>query len=217
MTTKLAILFSSLLCLQDASAFAPLGQWSSISIETPTSLRVSEVDLGATPPLGLFDPLNLIEKEPEKFIRRRAVERKHGRIAMVAVVGSIVHNSHIVFDGYISPSNGLKFADIPTGVNGLFSIPTAGLVQILAFIGFIELAWLPASQYDGDYGFGWFGNKIRDPEERERKLNVELNNGRLAMIGILGNIVGELVTGQTMYQQYSSGNFSPFEQKIYDL
>jgi light-harvesting complex I chlorophyll a/b binding protein 1 len=176
-----------------------------------TTLQANnEIDLGATPPLGVYDPLNLIENEPESFIRRRAVERKHGRIAMVAVVGTIVHNNHIVFDGYISPSNAVKFSDIPTGIDGLFSIPIAGLAQIVAFIGFVELAWLPASQYDGDYGFGWFGNKILDPVERERKLNVELNNGRAAMMGIIGNMVGEVVTGQTMYEQYMSGHFSPF-------
>ncbi len=176
-----------------------------------TSLGVSEVELGVTEPLGQFDPLKLLEKEPEKFIRRRAVERKHGRIAMVAVVGNIVHNSKIfVFDGYISPTNALRFSDIPTGIDGLFSIPIAGIAQILAFIGFIELAWLPASQYDGDYGVGWFGNKILDPEERARKLNAELNNGRLAMIGILGSMVGEVVTSQTMYEQYMTGHLSPF-------
>lgn len=214
------LIITTLLFVSVASAFTPFQSSSSLlssTTPTSTSLKLSEIDLGATPPLGEFDPFNLIEKEPEKFIRRRAVERKHGRIAMVAVVGTLVHNSHIVFDGYISPSNGIKFSDIPTGFDGLFAIPIAGLVQILAFIGFIELAWLPASQYDGDYGVGWFGSKILDPEERERKLNVELNNGRLAMLGILGNMVGEGVTGQTMYEQYMSGNFWPFEQKIYDL
>eukprot|EP00494_Astrolonche_serrata_P016017 UN16180 len=35
---------------------------------------------------------------------------------MAAVVGTIVHNNHIVFDGYLSPSNNLKFSDVPTGI-----------------------------------------------------------------------------------------------------
>lgn len=193
------------LLVSSTSAFAPL-----TTNRVSTALNVEEIDLGVTKPLGLFDPLGLIEKEPEKFERRRAVERKHGRIAMAAVVGNIVHNNHIVFDGYISPTQNVRFSDIPTGVYGLPSVPLEGLVQIFVFIAFVELAWLPASQYDGNYGVGFFGVKIKDPEERERKLNAELNNGRLAMIGILGSIVGEVVTGQTMFEQYSSGHLSPF-------
>merc|ERR1719326_1852555 len=100
--------------------------------------------------------------EPESFERRRAVERKHGRIAMVASIGIIVHNNHIVFDGYISPSNDLKFSDVPTGFSGLFSIPTAGIWQI----------------------------------------------------GVLGNMVGEGITGQTMYEQYAAGHFNPFSDGV---
>ncbi len=113
--------FTTATLVASATAFAPPTK-SRIS----SSLSVKEIDLGVTRPLGLFDPLNLIEKEPEKFERRRAVERKHGRVAMAAVVGNIVHNNHIVFDGYISPSQGLKFADIPTGVYGLLSVPSEG-------------------------------------------------------------------------------------------
>jgi len=175
-----------------------------------TDLAVSELEIGATEPLGVFDPLGWMDTEPENFERRRAVERKHGRIAMAAVVGTIVHNNYIVFDGYISPSNNLKFSDIPTGFDGLFSVPTAGLAQIIFIVGFVELAWLPASQYDGDYGCGYFGGDILDPEEKARKLNAELNNGRAAMMGIMGNMVVEKLTGQTMYEQYSSSHFNPF-------
>merc|ERR1719476_205924 len=200
---KLAV--ASLL-VGSAAAFAPAKQAS-----TSTALNVNELDLGVTEPLGVFDPLGWLDSEPESFERRRAVERKHGRICMIALIGQVVHANGIVFDGYISKSSGLKFADIDTScvggriLGGLTDIPTAGLVQILALMGLIELAWLPASQYDGDYGVGWFGEEVEDPELKARKLNAELNNGRAAMLGVFGNMVGEAATGQTMYESWGDG------------
>ena len=199
---KLAV---AALLVSYAAAFAPAP-----ANKQSSSLAVSEVELGVTEPLGVYDPLGWLETEPEAFERRRAVERKHGRVAMAAVVGTIVHNNHIVFDGYISPSNNLKFSDIPTGIDGIFTVPTAGIAQILAFFALVELAWMPASKYDGDYGVGYFGTDVKDPEEKARKLNVELNNGRAAMLGIIGNMVAEKLTGQTMYEQYAAGHISPF-------
>mmetsp|Transcript_58658 Transcript_58658/g.65626 ORF Transcript_58658/g.65626 Transcript_58658/m.65626 type:complete len:208 (-) Transcript_58658:301-924(-) len=199
---KLAI---STLLVGSVAAFAP-----SQSAKSSTALQVSELELGVTEPLGVFDPLGWMDTEPEAFERRRAVERKHGRIAMAAVVGVIVHNNHIVFDGYLSPSQDLKFADVPTGMAGIAAVPSAGLAQIFLGAALIELAWMPASKYDGDYGVGWFGRDIEDPEEKARKLNVELNNGRAAMLGIFGNMVAEQLTGQSMYEQYAAGHISPF-------
>merc|ERR1712176_1063289 len=161
--------------------------------------------------LGVTDPLGWLETQPESFERRRAVERKHGRICMIALVGQVVHANGIVFDGYISKSMGLKFADIDTScvggkiLGGLTDFPTAGLAQILALMGLIELAWLPASNYSGDYGVGWFGEDIPDPEIKARKLNVELNNGRAAMLAVFGNMVGEAATGQTLAESWADG------------
>eukprot|EP00546_Thalassionema_frauenfeldii_P010725 CAMPEP_0178923494 /NCGR_PEP_ID=MMETSP0786-20121207/16748_1 /TAXON_ID=186022 /ORGANISM="Thalassionema frauenfeldii, Strain CCMP 1798" /LENGTH=200 /DNA_ID=CAMNT_0020597991 /DNA_START=19 /DNA_END=621 /DNA_ORIENTATION=+ len=197
--------FVAALLVASAAAFAPAQ-----SGRTSTSVNVNELELGVTEPLGVFDPLGWLDSEPEAFERRRAVERKHGRVAMAAVVGTIVHNNHIVFDGYLSPSANLKFSDVPTGVQGFFTIPAAGIAQILAFFALVELAWMPASKYDGDYGVGYFGTEITDPEEKVRKLNVELNNGRAAMMGIIGNFASEAVTGQTMYEQYATGHVTPF-------
>merc|ERR1712224_522324 len=63
-----------------------------------------------------------------------------------------------------------------------------------------------------DFGFGYplgFGT-IKDPEVRARKLLIDLNNGRLAMIAFTGLVVQEGVTGQGIIDQLTSGHISPF-------
>ena len=100
--------------LATASAFnAPVAPSASTSMK-----MVDELELGVTEPLGVFDPLGWLDSEPESFERRRAVERKHGRICMIALVGQVVHAQGIVFDGYISKSSGLKFSDIDASCVG---------------------------------------------------------------------------------------------------
>jgi len=176
-----------------------------------TSLNVESTEVGATAPLGFFDPLGYITDEA-KFERYRAVERKHGRIAMMAMLGTFVHNNNWVFDGYISPSQGIKFSDIDTGIGGLFQVPAQGLAQILVVAGLIELAWWPASQLDGDYGvrLGKINNWDQEPAKELRQKNAELNNGRAAMMGTLGIVLQELVTGQNLQEQFSSLNITPY-------
>lgn len=139
---------------------------------------VDESVIGVQAPAGFYDPLGLVAKDGEAaFIRRRAVERKHGRIAMMAMVGVLVHNADIEFPGYLSLSENLKFSDIPNGFKGIFAVPAAGLAQILAFAALVELAWWPASNYSGDYGCGFFGTQY-EGEEKITKLNAEMANGK---------------------------------------
>merc|ERR1719329_757548 len=179
---KLAI---ATLLAGSAAAFAP-----SANVQSSTALNAyEESEIGTMAPLGYFDPLGYITDE-DKLIRYRAVERKHGRIAMMAMAGTFVHNNHWTFDGYLSPSNGLKFSDIDTGIGGLFQLPAAGLAQILVVCGLVELAWWPATQLDGDYGvrLGNINNWDEEPGKEARQKNAELNNGRAAMMGILGTI-----------------------------
>ena len=69
--------------------------------------------MGVQAPAGFLDPLGFVAKDgPEAFVRRRAVERKHGRISMVAITGVLVHNAQIEFPGYLSKSADLKFSDV---------------------------------------------------------------------------------------------------------
>jgi len=179
--------------------------------------------IGVTAPLGLYDPMEWLDpsKDPAsnfatfhaRFERRRAVERKHGRIAMAAVVGMLLHNADIEFPGYLSKELGIRFADIPNGMAGITAIPTAGLSQIVFACGVVELAIWPASNYSGDYGTGYgrpFVPNFLEGDELKRKLDMEINQGRAAMLGIFGAMVGEAVTGQTLAEQYASNNLGLF-------
>jgi len=203
---KLQILAALLGC---AAAFTP----NAPQARSTTSLQASEFDdkIGAVAPLGYFDPLGYI-KDEAVFTRYRAVERKHGRVAMVAMLGIFVHGNNYVFDGYISPSAGLKFSDIDSGIGGLFQLPREGLLQILLVCGFVELTWWPASDLSGDYGIrlGEINDWDNQPAKYYRQKNAELNNGRAAMMGVAATIVHEAITGQNLAEQWAAGHFSPF-------
>merc|ERR1719483_1219477 len=70
-----------------------------------------ESDIGVTPPLGLFDPLNFLSRGPDAYRRYQEIEIKHGRLSMAATLGIIVTEAGIRFPGALSPSNGLDFSD----------------------------------------------------------------------------------------------------------
>mmetsp|Transcript_134134 Transcript_134134/g.244679 ORF Transcript_134134/g.244679 Transcript_134134/m.244679 type:complete len:248 (+) Transcript_134134:78-821(+) len=163
-------------------------------------------EIGATGPLlPYWDPLGLAkDATPEQFRRWRAVELKHGRIAMAATVGYFVQEV-LRWPGYLSTSANLKFADIPNGIRGLAKVPPLGLAQILLFIGLMEVAtwryyeggWpgkVPEGKEPGDVA-GELWVRYTDPEEKKTKLNIELNNGRAAMMGSLGMLMHDHLTG----------------------
>ena len=179
------------------AAFAP-----SKVAQTSTSLKAFEDELGAQPPLGFFDPLGLLngDVDQERFDRLRYVELKHGRISMLAFLGQITTRAGIFLPGSINYA-GDSFDSYPNGVAALIgpnSIPTAGLVQLVAFIGILEIAVMrdipgTGNEFVGDFRNGYidFGWDEFDEEEKLKKRAIELNNGRAAMMGILGLMVHE--------------------------
>jgi Chlorophyll A-B binding protein len=115
--------------------------------------------------------------------------RQHGRIAMAATLGMLVQENYR-FAGYLSPSEGLEFSDVPNGLGAWGVVPLAGWVQMAVVIGAHELI---VKQRDGkapgDFGTGYFGVALDDQSAKQlRLLNVEVQNGRLAMLGILGMV-----------------------------
>jgi len=94
------------------------------------------------------------------------------------------------FQGYLSPSAGLEFKDVPNGLAAWDVVPMFGWVQMIVLIGVHELVVQQREgKVPGDFGTGYFGIVLDDQSAKQlRLLNVELSNGRLAMLGILGMV-----------------------------
>ena len=170
---------------QDGLTGSAWGDWANY---TASPLRAFENELGVQAPVGFWDPAGLSsDGSVEDFKRRRQTELKHGRISMLATMGYITPEITGKFPGYLSPSAGLKFADVPNGLAAISKVPAAGWGQILAYMAFCEVsqdqsAGTPAAAGD----FGWKLITSTDPEVKKTKLNAELANGRLAMMAIIG-------------------------------
>ena len=143
----------------------------------------------------------LDDADQERFDRLRYVEIKHGRIAMLAFLGQIATRTGHFLGGDIDYA-GHAFSSYPSGLAALVgpdAIPENGFAQIVAFIGVLEFSvvdndfdeWEP--EFPGDLRNGLFiasWDRFSD-EWKARKRGIELNNGRAAMMGILGLMVHE--------------------------
>jgi hypothetical protein len=185
-TAVLATLIAS------AAAFAPAKQAAKT-----TSLNSFEDELGVQPPLGFYDPLGMLNgpDAEAKFERLRYVEIKHGRVSMLAVVGFLVEYAGVRLPGDIDLS-GTSFADIPAGAAALKAVPAGGWGQILALVLALEFIMRDNSgtgEFIGDFRSGTidYGWDTFDEETKLQKRAIELNNGRAAMLGILGLMVHE--------------------------
>ena len=186
-----SVIIASLIA--SAVAFAPAQQ---AATSTSTTLKAFEGELGAQDPIGFFDPLGLVsDGDQAKFDRLRYVEIKHGRVCMLAVAGYLTQEAGFRLPGDIDYS-GLAFADVPNGFAAFSTIQGAGISQIIAFIGFLELFVMKditGGEFVGDFRNGAidFGWDTFDEETKMRKRAIELNQGRAAQMGILALMVHE--------------------------
>jgi len=162
----------------------------------------SEGDLGVLPPLGVYDPLGLIETRD--MARYEVMEIKHGRAAMLGFLHVILINAGARFPGYLSPSASLKFADVPSGCfASLEAIPTLAWLQIMTVTCMCETGYFIFNAQDpakapGDIG-GETWVRYADKQTKTFKLNIERQNGRAAMLGITGCLIHELLGVDALY------------------
>lgn len=180
-----------------AAAFAPAQQ--SVGANTAVAASPYQGEVGAQAPLGFFDPMGFLkDADQNKFDGLREMELKHGRVSMLATVGYLVTAS-----GYRFPNFP---ADVPAGFGAWHALGATEegrsvLVQmaitiLLAEIVNREAPWSGVkAEFPGDYrngaiDYGW--DKFSDADKLKKR-SIELNNGRAAMMGILGLMVHEVL------------------------
>merc|ERR1711871_1705693 len=114
--------------------------------------------------------------------------------------------------GYRLPGDiayGIPFSSVKSGLAAFDTIPAAGTIQILFFIGLIELGYaarkddIEAAQVEASQ---W------DQETLDKKLAIELNNGRAAQMGILALMVHEKLDNSPYIINDLLGYPVPFNQ-----
>ena len=151
-----------------------------------------------------FDPLNLATTQ-ERFERLRYVEVKHGRIAMLACLGHITTASGIRFPGELA--QGVKFSSVTgSGFEAFGQCSIADYTLMFLTCGFLEINVMKEvvkGEFPGDLRNGLFkeGWDSFSDLDKQRKINIELNNGRAAMMGILGMMVHECLGVSPFFPQ----------------
>ena len=169
----------------------------------------SEGDIGVLPPLGVYDPLGLIETRD--MARYEIMEIKHGRAAMLGFLHVIA-----VEAGAKIPTEECLAA--PTGlIASLEAMPTAGWLQIMLTTCMMETGYF-LFDYEGypnvgDREAGDIGGsawvRYDDPETKTFKLNAERQNGRAAMLGITGCLAHEILGVDALYPTGGMGGAAP--------
>jgi len=224
--------------------------WDSSEISDSAGLAKLADELN--PIFGYYDPLNIGSTSKENIAWFRHAEIKHGRVAMAAFVGFLVQSAGIHFPWALTSSGVTFADISAAGGPGdqWDALPSAAKAQIFVAIGFLELCGestvfleadgqkhyvrggkpgyypalkgkmphpVPLDLWD-PFGF----TKKLSPEAKEQGLLKEINNGRLAMLGIFGLISaskGLIVPGLDTLPiaKYSGEYMAPFGENNLDL
>jgi len=180
----------------------------------PAAVQMTAIrpgDIGTTKPLGVYDPLNLMTTMPDKYRRWQEMEIKHGRFAMAACAHVFLTTAGVRWPGYLSFAEDIKFSDMPGGtIASWAALPDLAWLQIILVVALLDNSVLkqdpskaPGDVADGTYvGDGSVWVRYEDVpgfNGKQWKLNAERNNGRAAMMGIIGMLIHEGLTGNPVW------------------
>ena len=163
---------------------------------------------GITGPLDFFDPAGFCSMEgvtEGKLRFYREVEIKHCRVAMLAALGFVVaENFHPLWGGGIDVPSYVAFQQTPLQTFWpavVLLISVAEVYSVFSFNSpFTGEPWTIRSDFaPGDLGFDPLSLKPAGAAELKLMQTKELNNGRLAMLGIAGMVGQELATGGKLF------------------
>lgn len=172
----------------------------------------------------------------------RHAEIKHGRVAMAGFVGFCVHSNGITWPWKMTLAGDNFPTGLQSAGDVWDAIPESAKWQIIGVIGFFEF-WSESAyilEQDGTTHYmrggkpGYFPtfdniphpvpfnlydplgfSKKKTAEQKARGLNIEVNNGRLAMIGLFGFLSESKVPGSVPFLKglipaYAGDYMAPF-------
>lgn len=161
---------------------------------------------GVIAPTGFFDPIGLSKDKSEARLRYfQEAETKHGRVAMLAALGFLVGESfHPLFGGNVDTPSYVAFQQTPLQTFWPAVVAMLAFVENGAIAKFKnpdgESLWQLQDNHEiGDLSFDPAGFKPKNEAALKNMKTKELQNGRLAMLGIAGMVAQELVDGKKIF------------------
>ena len=153
--------------------------------------------------------------------RIREAEVTHGRVAMLAAVGFLVgeavEGSSFLFDASIKGPAIDHFAQVPSPFFQSLTLCIGVAETYRALKGWKspqdaqakgeDFFQLREDYYPGDLGFDPAKLKPKDAEAFDIMQTKELQNGRLAMLGVAGIVVQELVDHKGIVEHFQTVGF----------
>lgn len=232
------------------SAFAPASQQTTGTQLMSARSDLEDLAVKSNPTLKYYDPLSLAEADfwgqgddaTIGFLRHSEI--KHGRIAMFAFVGYCVQSNFVWPWAMTQAGDSFPSADLSPEAQW-DAIPENAKWQIFTVIAALEI-WDECSGGNGTHYMSgrqagkyppftlfrdnvhWvmdlydpFGfNKKMSQETKDKRLVMEVNNGRLAMIGIFGFMAADAVPGSVpalsnIAQPYDGDIMAPFASNFH--